>query len=168
MNQHAKAFISLFVAAVIMLLLSLVAYYIGNEYLCNTILEDFSKANPESSMPTPQDWKNNYSYLVMTMGIIAGVILLLWTALTYWALSTSSSTGVGKRWLWMLLGIILIVLCVIFPGIYIEQNKLNLPINMSIPLLFVSCYCLVGYWFGSIIVTSNRYKYTPLLARFFK
>ena len=169
MNQNAKAFVSLIVAAVIILLVSLAAYYIGSEYLANSILEEFKMANPDKNFYNLKEiWETNYFNLVLNMGIIAGAILLLWTALTYWALNTSSSTGVGKRWLWMLLGLILAGVCVVFPTVYQQLHNYTLPTGVSIPVLFVVCYCLVGYWFGSIIVTSDRYKYTPLLARFFK
>ena len=166
MNQQTKALIRLVIAAMIMFLISIAVYFIGGELAKMFILTNAAEAGIEN-IPTLFDWKNDYYYLVQDMGAVAGVILLLWTALTHWALRTSSSTGVGKRWLWALLGIILAVLCLVIPNIFEKYFHL-LIIDMSIPLLFLTCYGIVGYWGGSIFVTSDRYKYTPIFSRFFR
>ena len=112
-------------------------------------------------------WKELYLYVVLNMGLIAGAILILWTALTHWGLSMSGSVGTGKRWLWALFGIVVVASCVLFP-VYFSLRHPLLILDKGIQLLFIVCYGLAGYWGGSIVATSDRYQHTPLFARFFR
>lgn len=167
MSQQTKSgLMSLIMAILIMLIASVIAYFIGGQFAKMFILTDAAAAGVVD-IPTLSDWKNYYFYLVQDTAILATLILLIWTALTHWGLRISSSKGVGKRWLWLLLGIIVAVLCVVVPLIF-EKIYPLLIIDMSIPVLFLVCFTIVGYWGGSIIVTSNRYKYTPFWASIFR
>lgn len=176
MNSRTEALVHLVMAIIIMLAVSAVAYYIGSsDFIGLQIINKAqdainSGAFPEDTeIPTLQQWQTRYFYLVRYMGIISGFILILWVVLTHWLLRPSGSTGLGKRWLWGLLGIILAVLCVAFPHIFVSYFKFQFLIdNTSIQLLFFVCYCLVGYWGGSIFVTADTYKYTPIFAGFFR
>ena len=167
MDSKTETFVHLIMAIVIMLAISVAAYFAGCKMAEMFILPDAQALGKK--IPMGVDWEVEYRYLVLNMGIIAGVILIIWTILTHCVLRTSDSAGISKRWIWALLGIILAVICVFFPGIYVEANHLSglLVIDNSIPLLFLVCYCLAGYWGGSIFVTSETYKYTPLFAGFF-
>lgn len=164
MNSRTETFMHLVIAVVIMLVLSVATYFIGCK-IAPSILDDAQKAGVK--VLALSDWKVYYFYLVLYMGIIAELILLFWTALSHWSLHTSDSSGVGKRGLWVVLGIILATLCVAVPEFY-HREYYQMTIDMSIQVLFFVCYCLVGYWGGSILVTSDRYKYTPLLASFLR
>lgn len=167
MSQQTKnGLISLVMAIVIMLIASVAAYFIGSQFAKMFILTDAAAAGV-ADIPMLTDWQDYYFYLVQDTGMLATIILLTWTALTHWALRINSSSGVGKRWLWALLGIIVAVLCVAVPLVFEKMYPL-LIIDMSIPVLFFICFAVVGYWGGSIIVTSNRYKYTPLFASVFR
>ena len=154
-NGQKVALIRLALAILIMFLLSVAVYFIGIQ-LAGGILAGADKNTALS------DWKYYYSWLVIFMGGAAVVILSLWTILSHWILSSIGS----KRWIWLILGIILAVLCVAIP-IFYEKNFPLLVIDMSIPALFLISYFLMGYWAGSIIVTSDKHKYTPFLASFF-
>lgn len=173
MNSR-EAFTHLVTAIIIMLVLSLIAYYIGGNYIGNNIITEANNAvaagtKLDYTIPNlEKGWKPQYVYLILYMGLTAAFILILWVALTHWLLRPSGSTGLGKRWLWGLLGIILAVLCVAGP--YIFRYYWNIPCfdDERLSLLFFVCYCLVGYWGGSIFVTSDTYKYTPIFAGFFK
>ena len=175
MNSRTEALVHLVMAIIIMLAVSAVAYYIGGNFIgANIIAKTEAAVNAGDlklnfNIPTLPEWKTLYFYLVRYMGLIAGFILILWVVLTHWLLRPLGSTGLGKRWLWGLLGIILAVLCVAFPYIFVYYSKIPFLIdNVSLQLLFFVCYCLVGYWGGSIFVTADTYKYTPIFAGFFK
>lgn len=176
MNSRTEALVHLVMAIIIMLVLSVAVYYIGGNFIGGDIIakaEEGVKAgilDPNKvKIPKLPEWKAQYFYLVRYMGIIAGFILILWVALTHWLLRPSGSTGQGKRWLWVLLGITLATLCVALPHVFVALLKVPFLIdNVSLQLLFFVCYCLVGYWGGSIFVTSDTYKYTPIFADFLK
>ncbi len=156
MDSQNEAVPHLIMAVVIMLVFSGIAYFGGCKIAAMYYLSGNEKVPAE-------EWEHYYSYLVMYMGIIAALFLLLWTVLTHWAFQYSSS---GKRGLWAILGLILVGLCVASPKIFeiIFGSEKILIFDEKIPILFVICYCLFGYWVGSIFVTSERFKNTPLLA----
>lgn len=167
MNRQTKAIVNIVTAAVIIFIISIAVYFIGIKFLEEDILAKAGLVHEDAIT----DWEDAYYLLVKYMGFIAGAILILWTALTHWAFHTSSSTEIGKRWIWVLLGIILIAACVLFPA-NVEYHGETLAkqkyINEYVQLLFGICYGLFGYWGGSILVTSDDFKYTPLLAIYFK
>ena len=167
MNRQTKAIVNIVTAAVIIFIISIAVYFIGIKFLEEDILAKAGLVYEDAS----KDWEKAYSLLVIHMGFIPGAILILWTALTHWAFHTSSSTEIGKRWIWILFGIILIAACVMFPE-YAEYNGTTLVsqkyINEYVQLLFCIGYGFFGYWGGSILVTSDDFKYTPLLAIYFK
>ena len=170
MNQQTKALVSMVVAALIMFIVSVAVYLIGIKFLEPDILAEYGLI----SATAIEDWEKSYFILVRHMGLIAGGILLFWTALTHWVFNTSSSTGVGKRWFWMLLGIIILAVCALFNfpmgdgQPLLTYNGQAFKVTRSINLLFGCGYCLFGYWGGSILVTSDNFRYTPLLAFFFR
>ena len=175
MNSRTEALAHLVMAIIIMLVLSVVAYYIGGNFIGDSIINKTQNAVNAGTLelkfkiPTLPEWQEQYFRLVRYMGIIAGFILILWVALTHWLLRPSGSTGQGKRWLWGLFGIMLAALCVAAPYVFMYFFDTKFLIDkMSLQLLFFICYCLVGYWGGSIFVTSDTYKYTPIFADFFK
>ena len=175
MNSRTEALVHLVMAIIIMLVVSVAVYYIGGNFIGDSIISKTESAVNAGTLklnfkiPSHQDWTDQYFYLVRYMGIIAGFIQILWVVLTHWLLRPSGSTGQGKRWLWGLLGIILAILCVALPSVFVELLKVPFLIDsIRIQLLFFICYCLVGYWGGSIFVTSDTYKYTPIFAGFFK
>ena len=173
MNAKTESFVHLIVAVVIMFVVSVIAYYIGVKVLETSILNGAQNAGIKVLKAV--DWARYYFYLVLYMGVAASLVLVFWSALTHWILRASDSTGIGKRWLWVTLGIIMAALCVAIPYFYAETygnsgfviSESGLLIDSPIPFLFIACYCLVGYWGGSIFVTSAKYKYTPLFAGFF-
>lgn len=172
MNQNSSAIFSLIVGAVIMFLVSVAAYFIGGKMAEMFILVDAQNAGIQP--PTLTDWKDIYYYLVQDTGVAIGIVLLLWTALTHWGLRSESSADQGKLWLWLLFGIIVASICVASPFLYQAVYSQNIPfdgaliIDKRIIVLFCICFGLLGYWGGSIIVTADKYKYTPLLAHFFR
>lgn len=164
MNSRTEFITHLVMAIMIMLVISVIAYYIGGNFIGDSIIDE---AQTEIKL---SEWKKDYFFLVRYMGTIAGFILVLWVVLTHWLLRPSDSTSQGKRWLWISLGIILATLCIILPYGYVVflKNHFLIGGGMSLQLLFLICYCIVGYWGGSIFVTSNTYKYTPIFADFFR
>ena len=185
MSQTKKAVVRICLAVLIMLIISTIAYFLGNLIAERFIFADASKNDPIGvslmsmilGMDAPteivgplkkKEWRELYLYYeVPTMGLITGAILILWTALTHWGLPMSGSVGAGKRWLWALFGIIVVAACVLHP-VYFSLRHPLLLMDKSIQLLFIVCYGIAGYWGGSIVVTSDRYQHTPLFARFFR
>lgn len=175
MNSRTEALVHLIMAIIIMLVISIAVYYIGVKFIGQDLVTQANAAKA-AGVPDLPKWSKSYSYIVLAMGLIATFILFLWIALTHWILRSSGSTGQSKRWLWLFLGIILAVLCVsteyIFMNfgvdIILNAGEKFMFAELSIPLLFFVCYCLVGYWGGSIFVTSDAYKYTPIFAGFFR
>ena len=155
MNRPGVAIASLALGAFIIFLMSLAVYFIGGQLAKGIIAEAGSDINLV-------DWKYYYQWLVVYMGGIAAVFLLLWTALSHWVLGSLGS----KRWIWLLLGAILAAISIAYP-IYYDNQSAKFMIDMSIPALFFVFYFVLGYWGGSIFTTSNKHKYTPLLAGFF-
>ena len=167
MNQNSSGILSLIVGAVIILLVSVAAYFIGGFLAEKYILVEAQAAGNQVLEIT--DWQAKYYYLVQDMGIVTGVILLFWVVLTHWVLRSEGSTDQGKRWIWALFAIIVGAMCVIVPFALVKLDSLKeLTIDYRIPLLFFVAYDLIGYWFGSIIVTAKLYKHTPLLASLFR
>ncbi len=166
MNQNSSAILSLIVGLIIILLISCATYFIGVK-MAATMLHSLQQEG--NSVPEPQVWVHNYFYLVRYMGIAVGIILCMWTALTHWGLRSENPNNQGKLWLWSLFGFIIAVICVLSPQIFSSfYPDYSLIVDYRIPLLFFVAYDIFGYWGGSIIVTSDKYKYTPLLARFFR
>lgn len=169
MNRNSPAIVSLIVAALIILIVSAAAYGIGGKLAEMFIFVDAQKAgiNP----PLPDVWKKSYAYLVINMGLGVGAVLLLWTALTHWGLRSEGSRNQGKLWLWLFFEAVVIAICVGGPYLFVNIFSLSfdnsLLTDYRISVLFFICYGLIGYWGGSIITTSDRYKYTPLLSGFF-
>ena len=158
MDSQNEALPHLIIAVVIMLVFSGIAYFAGCKIAAMYYLSGDVKIDATQ-------WEGYFVYIVVYMGIVAALILLLWTVLTHWAFQYSST---GKRGLWAILGLILVGLCVATPEIVkmifgLEEILIT---DEKIPILFVICYCLFGYWGGSIFVTSERFKNTPLLAGF--
>lgn len=176
MNSRTEALAHLVIAIIIMLAASAAAYYIGGSgSIGGEILgqaEDGVKAGTfkiSREIPQLPYWKEQYFYLVRFMGIIAGFILILWVILTHWLLRPSGSINQGKRWLWGFFGIIIAALCVALPYLFMDFWQVPFIVNdIRLPLLFFVCYCLGGYWCGSIFVTSDTYKYTPIFAGFIR
>ena len=156
MNSQKGALFRLVLAILIMLLLSVAVYFIGIQ-LAGGIL---AKADNNIKF---SNWEYYYFWLVVFMGGVAAAILFIWTTLSHWILSSIGS----KRGVWLFLGIILAALCIAVP-IFYEKNFPLLVIDMSIPALFLISYFLMGYWGGSIVVTSDKHKYTPFLSSFFR
>ena len=157
MNKHGLAVAKLALGAIIMLLMSLAVYFIGGQLAKGIIAEAGTRTDT-----TLVEWKYFYQWLVIYVGSGATVILLLWTILSHWVLGSLGS----KRWIWLFLGLILAAYCVVVPIIYSNQYPM-LIIDMSIPILFFVFYFVIGYWLGSIFTTSDKHKYTPLLAGYF-
>ena len=160
MNPQAKLLVRVIMAAVIMFLLSVAAYFGGCE-MAGGIL---AAAQEEGAADIPKliDWKSeHYYYLVQDTGVAAGIILVLWTVLTHWA------PNAGKRAVWAALWLALVVLCMAFPFV-INKFDPQMFFDMRIPLLLVACHGIVGYWLGSILVSSDICKYVPPLAAFFR
>lgn len=161
MNPKVQAVVHMVMAFVIMAILSVVVYFVGCEAMAKGILAEAQTAGAVD-IPKLIDWKEeHYYYLVQDVGVLAGLILMLWSALTHFVPS------LGKRAVWVVLGVIVIALCVVMPHVIHELDPQML-YDMKIPALFVVCYFFVGYWFGSIFLSSNWCKYVPPLARFFR
>ena len=174
MSSRTETLVHLIMSIIIILVLSVAAYYIGGNFLGQGIIDqaqaDIAAGKRDANiviLDLPA-WKTYYFSLVMYLGEAAEFILVLWIILTHWLLSSSGSTGLGKRWLWLFLGIILAALCVTVPFIFTYYLQIPLFDEVSLSALFFVCYCLIGYWGGSIFVTSDTYKYTPIFAGFFR
>ena len=159
MSPRTEAIIHLTMSVVIMLAMSLVAYLIGGNFLADKFI--FPGAHEENfTVPMLSDWEMMYQTLVLHMGLASTAVLLLWTMLSHWGFNSSSSTDVGKRGIWAFFFVIIVALSFALP------YTSNVLIDTSVSVTFLLCYGFGGYWGGSIFVTADRFKYTPLLAGF--
>ena len=165
MKRQTKAFMQLGVAIVLILVLSALVYFIGDEMAQMYIFPNAEEAGDD--VPMLSDWENLYIEPVMCVGGIAGAMLLIWSALTHWSFKMTGAPGESKRGFWVLFFLIVAASSVSVPLIY-AYNDPDLVINASIPILFFICYAILGYWGGSILATADPLRYTPPLGRVFK
>ena len=151
MNRTSRSLIHVAVAVLLMAALSAVVYYAGIHFA-----KTFLGGNPPLS-----EWERHYRSLVALMGAVASLVLLLWVIASHWLLHVSWPIGVGRRSLWAVLWVLLAVLCCAVPFVKSSMDAM-LKLAPVIYAIFILGYAVFGYWLGSIFVTSDRFKYTPL------
>lgn len=158
MNQNKGAAGRILAVLVAVVVFSLGAYFIGTEFLANSVLNDAQAAGRK--IPQVQRWEYYWAWLVLFMGGVVGGILLLWTALSHWVLDASSS----KRSVWLALLVIAAAACAALPYWYESNHSADFVTDNRIATLFIITHCILIYWGGSIITSSPKHKYTPFLA----
>ena len=147
-----KTVISLAGIIVGALLLSILAYYIGS-----AIAKSFLSAGGVKY----STWQHHYFSLVVYMGSISGIMALVWYLMARFVIKIEGAFNIGRRTLWSLIGVAEVVLCFAVPYIVAVTDTI-LKMSISIPVLFILLYALLGYWVGSIFFTPEPFKYTPV------
>ena len=153
MNRRGRTVAQIMGIVVLMLVLSVVAYFAGSE-LAKSFL-------PVGVGITHAQWQEHYRKLICLVGLTVCTFSLAWYLMARFELKIVGPKSVGKRSLWAILGILAAVTCIATPYIYASVDR-ALKMDISIPLVFVVLYALIGYWGGSIVTTPATYKYTPL------
>ena len=152
MSRTAKTLISIIGIIAGTVILSVLAYYIGS-VLGQSILT--------AGGMNHKDWENKYFELVIGMGGFSAIIMLAWYFLARFKLKVQQAHNIGQRTLWGIVGLIHLAVCFVYPYAVAGMDA-RFNINISIPLLFVLLYGIIGYWGGSIISTPAPFKYTPI------
>lgn len=156
MNRTTKTIVSILGIVVAMAVLSLITYYAGDV---------LSKSFIGTTGIKHSEWTKLYHGLVVDMGIISGIVLLLWYLLARFVLRVDgvvgAITGAGKRAIWAVLFAAEVVICFVAPFVYSSMHH-SFTVSIVLSLLFIVAYALVGYWLVGIFVTPDAYKYTPL------
>ncbi|MBQ9364277.1 MAG: hypothetical protein IJT82_00755 [Schwartzia sp.] len=155
MNRSNKTAMQIVMAIAIMAVMSVAAYY-GGIKLATAIVRE--NANIKLTLA---QWREPYFQLVVAMGIISAVMLIGWHVLAHFVFSVISPLGVGKRPIWAIMLAVTVILCVAVPYGF-SMMKYYLKMAPAIPAMFVGLYGIVGFWLGSIFVTPDNYKYTPI------
>ena len=153
MNRTTKTIMQIAVAIVLMAVLSVIAYYGGS-----SMAKSFLSRYPDTKFPA---WQALYFYLVVIVGVVSTVLLVAWHIMAHFVFSVSSPLGVSKRPTWIVLLVLTIIIALASPYAF-AVFKTGLKLSIVIPLMFVALYGLVGFWGGSIFVTPDNYKYTPI------
>ncbi len=152
MSRTVKTVIGIIGIIVGTLILSVLAYYIGS-FLGKSLLT--------AGGTSYTVWQDHFFKLVRNIGIISGIISLVWYLLARFVLKVEYAYNVGKRVIWCIIGFIELFICFVVPYVTAFFDN-QLKINIAIPLLFVFLYTILGYWLGSILSTPAPFKYTPL------
>jgi len=153
MDRRTRTVAQIFGIIFLTVLLSILAYFIGS-----MLAKSFVAAG--TGIPLAQ-WQTHYKKLIYTLGFTAGALSLGWYLLARFGMKVSDPYGVGKRGIWAIFGILTLLACIALPYIYSSMDA-TLKIGVSIPMVFVVLYAIIGYWGGSIATAPAAYKYTPL------
>lgn len=151
-TRSTRTIAQIFGLIILTVVLSIIAYYVGSS---------LGKSLIVGTQITHSEWQAYYMKLVAIVGATGGVLSLVWYMLARFGMKIDSPFGVGKRGLWVILGLLTLVECVAIPYVYSTMNS-TLKMGISIPAVFVILYVVIGYWGGSVFATPDVYKYTPL------
>lgn len=155
MNRSGRTGVEILGIVAVTAVLCLISYYAGG-----ALGKSFVSVQDGITFTV---WQAHYQKLVMAMGVVAGFLLLAWYLLARFVLTVNDAFDGGKRMIWLIFGFLTLVACFVVPYAYAAIDH-RLKIGMSIPVLFLALFGLLGYWGGSILTTPAPYKYTPLLA----
>lgn len=154
MSRTAKTVLSIIGIIVAAAVVSVIVYYIGTAVGKSIVAEAGAK---DFSI-----WKKEYLSLIKIMGVVSGAALLLWYACSRFFFRITMAFGEGKRATWSILMGILTVLCFVIPYAYAAASHGKFIMHILLSLLFVVFYGVIYYWGGSIFVTADAFKYTPV------
>lgn len=152
MSRTMKTIVQALAAIALMALLSVIVYYLGG-ILAKPLLTAESVGHT--------DWMKDYFGLVRMMGIGSALLLLLWFVLARFVLRASDPLGAGKRTVWAVLLFLSAVFSIVAPYVYHAIHH-RPETSIMFVVLFLVFYTLVGFWGGSLFVTPDAYKYTPI------
>lgn len=152
MSRNTKTILEIVLAIAVMAIASLIVYYLGG-ILAKSFLDAESVKHSE--------WMKSYFGLVRGTGIAQFVCLLVWIALARFVLTVHDPFGAGKRAVWAVLFAVSAIISIAAPYIYHGMHSGFVP-HMLIVIIFLVFYTLAGYWGGSLFLTPDAYKYTPI------
>jgi len=83
---------------------------------------------------------------------------LIWYIVTRWAIPVSNWRNAGRRFLWIGIGVLTVVVCTVYGFYYVPYAEAGGPIAYS--LFFVNS--AVIYYFTTVFASPPSYKYTPV------
>lgn len=154
MSRTAKTVLSIIGIIVAAAVVSVIVYYIGTvigkSIVAGAGAKDFSL------------WKKEYLALMKLMGAASGAALLLWYVCSRFLFRITMAFGEGKRAVWGIIMGVLVALCFAIPYVYAAASHGKFIMHIVLSLLFVVFYGVIYYWGGSIFVTADAFKYTPV------
>ncbi len=155
MDRNKRTILEIIVILAMFLILSMIAYFAGTG-----LAKTFLKAGGV----TLGQWKDHYIALVRTMGLVSCCITFVWYFSARFFLKITYPVFVGKRTIWVVIGLLNLVSCMVVPFFYVRSDSI-LKIDVTIYILFLVLFGILGYYASSIIATPACYKYTPIGAK---
>ena len=152
MTRTTKTIVQILLAAAIMAVASAIVYFVGSQ---------LAKSFIGTEGVSLKEWTAQYVGLVKIAGVGNFILLLAWFVLTRFVFKASDPFGAGKRLPWAVLLALSALFSLIVQYPYHGAHH-DLVTSPMIAVLFVVLYTLVGYWGGSLFVTPDAYKYTPI------
>ena len=159
MTRKTKTILQISFVIILMILLSIAAYYLGSRFARGFLTAGMGI--------TLVQWQSHFARLVAAMGGVSCLALLTWYSLARFFLRLDNAQSVDKRSIWLVIGAAEIAFCLSLPYIFSTADK-SLKLGISIPILFLGLFAIIGFWFGSILVTPSPYKYTPIGSSIFR
>ena len=159
MTRKTKTILQVLGIIVLMLLLSVAAYFLGSNFA-----RSFLSAGIGITLA---QWQTHYMRLVAAMAGVSILALFTWYSLARFFLRLDNAQSVDKRSIWLVIFGAEVVFCVAMPYIFATADKI-LIMGSSIPILFLGLFAIIGFWIGSIFVTPSPYKYTPIGSALFR
>lgn len=152
MNRTTKTIVQALIAIAIMAVASGIVYFVGGQ---------LAKSFIGTEGVTHAAWMKQYAGLVQIAGIGNGILLLCWLVLARFVFKADDPLGAGKRTPWAVLLGLSALFSIIVEYAYHGAHH-DLVTSPLIFVLFLLFYTLAGFWGGSLFVTPDAYKYTPL------
>lgn len=154
MTRSTKTIVS--VAGIVLgaMIASLVTYYIGESFGQSIVAGATEKLKLNV-------WTDAYKGLVNVMTVLMMLIAFIYYVMLRFVSKVSSPNDGGKRGFWGIFLCLTIVVSLVFPFIFAAIND-DFVNSIKISVLFTFVYGIVYFWLGSIFVTPDAYKYSPI------
>lgn len=152
MDRTKKTILEILGIIAVFCLLGVLAYFAGLG-----ISKTFLKAGEVSHIV----WAKHYMGLVRVLAIVTCVLMLAWYLLARFIFEVMEPFFVGKRTIWVIIGVVNLLACLAVPLLYVHSDTI-LKLDMLLYVLFFLLFGIVGYYTCSLFATPASYKYTPI------
>ncbi|MCH3960121.1 MAG: hypothetical protein LKE51_12490 [Selenomonas sp.] len=152
MDRTKKTVVEILGIILAFCLLVIIVYYAGS---------GISKTFLKAGEVTHAVWTKHYMGLVRVLGIVTCILTLAWYFFARFFFKITNPFGVGKRTIWVIIGVVNLLACIVVPMLYVHNDTV---VKLGAPLyvLFLLLFGVIGYYSCSLLATPASYKYTPI------